>query len=121
VKLAHTTPANASFASLRYLVRIEGVDPETGKRKRVRAGQFTTRRSAEKAEAEALVNRNQGRLHSAKTTTIGQLLNEWLATKADEISANTCTDYAVVIRRHIKPALAPEDANGPKMRRWMHD
>ncbi len=97
MKLAHTTPANASFASLRYLVRIEEVDPETGKRRRVPAGQFTTRRSAEKAEAEALVKRDQGRLHSATATTIGQLLDEWLATKADEISANTCTDYAVAI------------------------
>ena len=89
----------------RYLVRIESVDPLTGNRKRIRAGQFTNRKAAERAEAEALIKRDRGTLLTADTTTMSALLDEWLAHKTGEISANSRTDYEGVVRNHLKPAL----------------
>jgi integrase len=89
----------------RYLVRIESVDPITGDRKRIRAGQFTNRKAAERAEAEALIKRDRGTLLTADITTVSVLLDEWLAHKTAEISANSRTDYEGVVRNHLKPAL----------------
>lgn len=88
----------------RYLVRIEGVDPITGKRKRIRAGQFSNRKAAERAQAEGLLKRDRGSLLSPDTTTVAQLLSEWLATM-DNLTSNSRADYAGTIRTHLAPAL----------------
>src|SRR5687768_549221 len=88
----------------RYLVRIDVRTPD-GKRKQQRVGSFTSKRAAETAEAEAITNRERGTLLSPDTTTVAELLDEWLRTKAGEISSNSLTDYGVSTRKHLKPAL----------------
>lgn len=88
----------------RYLVRIDVRTPD-GRRKQQRVGSFTSKRDAERAEAAAITNRERGTLLSPDTTTVAELLDEWLRTKAGEISSNSLTDYGVSIRKHLKPAL----------------
>ena len=88
----------------RYLVRVE-VRTADGRRKQQRVGSFTSKRAAERAEAEAITNRERGSLLSPDSTTVGELLDAWLKTKAGEITSNSFNDYGVTIRLHLKPDL----------------
>lgn len=88
----------------RYGVRIETVDAD-GRRKRVRLGSYSNRRDAERAEALAIDHRERGTLLLPETTTVGELLTEWLAAKRPEITSNTYVDYEGTIRLRLKPAL----------------
>lgn len=89
----------------RYMVRVESTDPLTGKRRRVTAGTFGSKREAERAEAKAIADRERGTLLGPDRTTVGELLVDWLTSKRGEISANSFRDYEVIIRRHLTPAL----------------
>jgi integrase len=89
----------------RWLVRVEQRDPVTGARKRMNVGTFPTKKAAEKAEREALMMRDMGTLVDASTATVGDVLDDWLKSKAGRVSANSLADYEQVVRLHVKPAL----------------
>lgn len=90
----------------RYLVRIESPDPITGKRRRVTVGTYGTKREAEKAEAQAITERERGTLLQPDTTTVGELLDRYMETEVPRtVRPENRADYETVIRRHVKPAL----------------
>lgn len=88
-----------------WQVLIDGRDPVTGGRKRSTVGTYRTKKEAEKAERDALTHRERGTLLDPSKTTIGQLLDSWLATKSGVISDQSIKDYEITIRLHLKPAL----------------
>jgi len=102
--LAIETRVSASDGKKRYLVRVEA-RTDDGRRKQQRVGTFGSKRDAERAEAEAVAQRERGTLLSPDSTTVAELLDEWLKTKAGEISTNSLVDYGVSIRKHLKPAF----------------
>ncbi len=89
----------------RWLVRVERRDPATGARRRVNVGTFSTKKAAEKAERDALTLRDTSTLVDSSTATVADVLEEWLRTKAGQVSANSYVDYEQVVRLHVKPAL----------------
>lgn len=89
----------------RYMVRVESTDPLTGKRRRVTVGTYGTKRDAELEEAKAITNRERGTLLDRDTVTVAELMASWLETKRGEISPNSQRDYAIIVERHILPAL----------------
>lgn len=88
-----------------YRVRIATYDPVTGHRRNVTVGTYPRKKEAEIAQREALAKRDRGSLLDPSKTTIGELLDEWLTTKAGTISDNSRKDYEIVVRRHLKPAF----------------
>lgn len=61
-----------------YQVLIDRRDPVTGERKRVTVGTYPTKREAQNAEAKAITERERGTLLKPDTTTVGELLDEYL-------------------------------------------
>lgn len=88
-----------------YQVLIDTRDPMTGKRKRLVQGTYPTKREAQSAERDAIQKRDRGTLLDPSKTTVGELLDEWLRIKANEVSPQSWKDYEITIRRHLKPAL----------------
>jgi integrase len=88
-----------------YRVRIAGHDPVTGRRQNLTIGTYRTKREAEREERDALQHRDRGTLLNPATLTVGKLLDEWLTTKANEVSSQSLKDYEITIRLHLKPAL----------------
>lgn len=88
-----------------WQVLIDTRDPVSGKRKRVVVGTFRTKREAEREERNALQARDRGTLLNPDTMTVVQLLNDWLAIKAAQLSPQTAAGYAITIRVHLVPAL----------------
>ncbi len=88
-----------------YRVRIATYDPVTGHRRNVTIDTYPRKKDAETAERDALAKRDRGSLLDPSTTTVGELLDEWLKTKAGTISENSRKDYEIVVRLHLKPAL----------------
>jgi len=88
-----------------YQVLIDRRDPVTGERKRVTVGTYRTKKDATKAERDALTQQERGTLLDPKKTTIAELMKEWLATKRGTITAQSVWDYAIIIDKHIVPAL----------------
>ena len=87
-----------------YQVRV-AVKDATGRRANRTIGTYPTKREAQRAERDALTNRDRGTLVDPATTTVAELLASWLVTKAGEVSSNSHADYEQVIRLHIIPAL----------------
>ena len=94
----------AKDGSTRYMVRIETTRDDGSRAQRV-VGTFGTIREANIAHAKAVASREAGSLLDPDTTTVAELLDEWLNAKAGTITSNSLHDYEVTIRRHIKPAL----------------
>jgi integrase len=88
-----------------YRVRIASMNPATGKRQNTTIGTYRTKKEAEKAERDALVQQERGTLVDPKKTTLAELLDTWLQSKAGTITPNSYKDYEITIRRHVKPAL----------------
>ncbi len=88
-----------------YMVRIESADSIPGHRKRVTVGTFSTKKAAEKAERDALVQGDSGTFVDPSTRTVGELLDAWLISKRSQVSSQSYVDYGTTIRRHLKPAL----------------
>jgi integrase len=89
----------------RYRVRIADRDPLTGTRRNVTMGTYRTKREAEAAERDALTKRERGTLLDPDTTTIAELLDEWLRAKGPDVTQQTAAGYDITIRVHVKPAL----------------
>lgn len=88
-----------------YQALLDQRDPDTGVRNRVVIGTYATKRKAEIAFSKAITEREQGRRRKPDSTTVGELMAAWLASKAGEVSGNSHADYEQVIRLHIFPAL----------------
>jgi integrase len=88
-----------------YQVLVDKRDPVTGKRNRITVGTFKLKKDAERAEREAMANLDRGSFVDPSKVTVGELLDNWLASKAGTISPNSYQDYEIAIRRHLKPAL----------------
>ncbi|MDQ3045090.1 MAG: site-specific integrase [Chloroflexota bacterium] len=91
--------------SCSWQVLIDTRDAVSGKRKRVTIGTYRTKKEAERAERDAITARERGTLLDPSQTTVAELLDSWLASKAGEISPNSIADYELVVRKHLKPAL----------------
>jgi len=87
-----------------YRVRIAGCAPD-GKRQNVTIGTYRTKRDAEREERDALYKRDRGTLLDPAKTTVGQLLDSWLAVKAGDVTPQTLKGYEITIRLYLKPAL----------------
>ncbi len=69
-----------------YRVRIAGYHPVTGKRQNLTIGTFRTKKEAEREERDGLQRSDRGTLLNPDTLTVAQLLDTWLAAKANEVS-----------------------------------
>jgi integrase len=89
-----------------YQVLIDRRDPDTEARKRVVVGTYRTKREAEKAEREALVERDRGTLVDPQKMTVAELLDTYLTHEVPQnVSPENIANYELVIRKHLKPAL----------------
>lgn len=111
-----------------YRVRIAGISPITGKRENKTIGTYRTKREAEKAEREALTQQERGTLVDPKKMTVSELLDAWLATKANVITSNSHKDYEMAIRLHLKPVFGTvkvQQLTAPQVQgaydRWLQD
>lgn len=88
-----------------YLVRVEGPrDPKTGNRVWL-SKQVRTMAEARKLERAWQRDVDQGTSVALKSTTMSELLDSWLATKAGSISPNSHRDYEIAVRLHLKPSI----------------
>jgi len=88
----------------RWQVRVADRDA-AGRRQNRTIGTYSTKKAAERAERDALTNRDRGTLVDPATTTVAEIMASWLKVKAGEVSGNSHADYEQVIRLHITPAL----------------
>jgi len=89
-----------------YQVLIDQRDPLSGKRNRQVVGSYRTKKQAETAEANAVTQREQGTLLKPDTTTIGELLDEWLRVEMPRtVRPENQQPYASIIENHLKPTL----------------
>jgi hypothetical protein len=78
----------------------------TGKRRWQTLGTFRAKEDAEKAEAQAITERERGTLLSPDRTTVGELLDRFLAVEVPRtVKPENIAPYEIVIRKHLKPAL----------------
>jgi len=88
-----------------FQVRV-AVRDASGKRTNQTVGTFGTKREAQKAERSALVERDRGTLLRPDTTTVGELLDEWLRVELPRtVRPENRQPYEVVIARHLKPVV----------------
>lgn len=84
---------------------IDRRDSVTGQRRRVTVGTFDTKKAAQKAERRALEQRDGGMFVEPDTLTVAELLERWLAVKADDVRPQTLRNYELFITKHILPTL----------------
>lgn len=88
-----------------YLVRVEfPPDPITGKR-RQRSKSFKTKKEAEKALAEWLVEIERGTALEPTKLNTGDLLTQWFIVHRVDLAPSSVALYETMLRRHILPGL----------------
>jgi integrase len=87
-----------------WQVRVERIDPVTGKRKQIMRT-CRTKREAEAFEAQWETEKAHGSLVDPAKTTVGELLREWLAERKHNLAAKTWEGYETTIRVHLLPAF----------------
>ncbi len=88
-----------------YLVRVEfPPDPITGKR-RQRSKSFKTKKEAEKALAEWLVEIERGTTLEPTNLTTGDLLTQWFTVHRADLRPASVALYETMLNRHIIPDL----------------
>ncbi len=88
-----------------YQVRIAVRDAD-GKRTNQTIGTFPTKKAAATAERDALVERDRGTLLRPDTTTVGELLDEWLRVEMPRtVRPENRQTYEIVVNKHLKPAI----------------
>jgi integrase len=92
---------NRSYRVKVYL----GRDANTGKQKFLTHTIHTTKKDAETWLNAKLREIELGEFVAPTTTTVGELLNLWLAGKRGDISDRTYTDYKYAIDTYIRPRL----------------
>jgi len=65
-----------------------------------------TKREAERELARLVVEADEGRHAAAAPMTYGELLDRWLAVKAQSVEPKTLESYEWVARKYLRPALA---------------
>ncbi|HZI37236.1 MAG TPA: Arm DNA-binding domain-containing protein, partial [Acidimicrobiia bacterium] len=85
----------------KWVVRLSGYDPATGKRRVKQLGTFETKRAAE-AHVRALTD---GLVGTAGETLADFLEEVWLPAKEGRVEVATFDQYAWAVRRHIVPLL----------------
>ena len=85
----------------KWVVRLSGYDPTTGKRRVKQLGTFETKRAAE-AHVRALTD---GRAGTAGETLAEFLDEVWLPAKEGRVEVATYDQYTWAVRRHIVPLL----------------
>jgi integrase len=95
----------AKDGTVSWRVRVDMVDPMTGKRRQPQRT-YKTKREAERGLAEWLVEIERGTAVDRSRQTVGELLRDWLQTYAQHhVRPTTLEDYETTIRVHIVPAL----------------
>jgi integrase len=85
----------------KWVVRLSGYDPATGKRRVKQLGTYETKRAAE-AHVRALTD---GRVGTAGETLAEFLEEVWLPAKEGRVEVATFDQYTWAVRRHIVPLL----------------
>lgn len=89
----------------RYMVRIAVRDAD-GRRQNQTIGTYATKREAERVEREALIQHERGTLLKPDTTTIGELLDEYLRLEMPRtVRPENRQPYESIVRNHLTPAL----------------
>lgn len=90
----------------RYAVRVDLDCGPNGKRRRKSIGTFATRKEAEKAERDALSERDAGIDLAPGVVTVAQLLERYLTRcRTKGLSPTTIDRYGQLERTHITPTL----------------
>lgn len=90
----------------RYTVRVEVTESLSGERKRITVGTFGSKREALAAEAKANTERDRGSLLSPSTTTVADLLDEWVHVELPQtVRPENRQPYISIIENHLKPTL----------------
>src|SRR4030095_10682786 len=85
-----------------------GRDPITDRKKWLSQQVNAGRREAERVERRLLIEVADGRHEGTRTTTMAELLDQWIAWRAGngkDISPRTLNDYRNLIENKIKPGL----------------
>jgi integrase len=83
----------------KWVVRVDGIDTETGRRRPRQVGTFTSRRSAQSAATSFAVSGAA----AAGVRTVGDLVDAWVAGKID-VAGNTRLQYEWAAR-HIRTGI----------------
>lgn len=85
-----------------------GRDPLSGRKKWLSQQVNASRREAERVERRLLIEVADGRHEGTRATTMGELLDQWIAWRAGngkDISPRTLNDYRNLVENKIKPGL----------------
>lgn len=94
----------------RYMVRIAVRDAD-GRRQNQTIGTFATKRDAERSEREALIQHERGTLLKPDTTTVGELLDEYLRVEVPRtVKPENRQPYESIVRNHLTPTLGTVQA-----------
>jgi integrase len=94
----------------RWQVRIAIRDAD-GKRQNRTIGTYGTKGEARKAERDALTQHERGTLLRPDTTTVGELLDEYLRVEVPRtVRPENRQPYESIIRNHLKPTLGAVQA-----------
>ncbi|TPW12435.1 MAG: site-specific recombinase XerD, partial [Acidimicrobiaceae bacterium] len=85
----------------RWYVVIEDRDPATGKRKRRWHSGFRTKREAQAACNELAAAMQRGDYLQANRQTVGEFVEEWMATIAPTVRPSTLDKYQRDLRTHV--------------------
>jgi integrase len=89
-----------------WQVMIDRRDPVTRERNRTVIGTYPTKREAERAEAQAITERERGTLLTPDKTTVGTLLDRYVEIELPKsVKLENQAPYLSIINRHLKPAL----------------
>lgn len=95
----------AKDGTVSWRVRVDMVDPVSGKRRQPQRT-YKTRREAEAGMAQWLVEIQQGTAVDRSRQTVAEMLTYWLDTYArHNVRPTTLDDYEVTVRVHLIPAL----------------
>ena len=101
------TPDPVTGRKVAYLVRVENPTPHpTTGRRRWRSRQVATSDEAKTLQAEWTTEFKRGTALEPSTTTVGQLLDEWLRVELPRsVRPENRQPYEIVVNRHLKPTL----------------
>ena len=97
----------------KWVVRVDGIDTVTGKRRPRQLGTFASRRSAQKAASSFTASGDVG----SERGTVGQLVEQWVASRVD-VSRETRMQYEWAGERIVRgPRRDPSRPTRPRRRR----
>ncbi len=95
----------AKDGAVSWRVRVDMVDPVTGKRRQPQRT-YKTKREAEAGMAQWLVEIEHGTAVQDSKMTVGDYLDQWLATSAQHrVRPTTFASYEYLVRTYIAPTL----------------